>query len=41
LTIGQLPRLNGTAAVANRRAGCQPAPHRGSDSTYMSGTLFS
>ena len=26
LAIGQLPDLHGTAAVANRRAGCQPAP---------------
>src|ERR1019366_6273175 len=25
LAIGKLPRLHGIAAVANRRAGCQPA----------------
>src|ERR1017187_4872712 len=30
------PRLNRTAAVANRREGCQPAPHHASDSTLMS-----
>src|ERR1035437_4234758 len=29
------PRLRGTAAVANRRAGCQPAPHGGSDSMLI------
>src|SRR5450759_5185963 len=38
LSIGQLPRLHRTAAVANRRAGCQPAPHHASVSTYMSRT---
>jgi hypothetical protein len=27
--------LHRTAAVANRRAGCQPAPHDASDATYM------
>ena len=36
LAIGQLPRLHDTAAVGNRRAGCQPAPQRGGDSTSMS-----
>src|ERR1019366_5787471 len=30
LAIGQLPRLHGIAAVANRRAGCRPAPRHGS-----------
>src|ERR1019366_7266838 len=38
LAIGQLPRLHGIAAVANRRAGCQPAPRHGSGSTFMSRT---
>src|ERR1039458_4689030 len=36
LSIGQMPRWHRTAAVANRRAGCQPAPHRASVSTFMS-----
>src|ERR1035438_6432602 len=31
-----LPRLQETAAVNNRRAGCQPAPLNASDSTLMS-----
>src|ERR1039458_9111342 len=35
---GTPPRLHRTAAVANRRAGCQPAPHHASDSTLMSCT---
>src|ERR1035438_4465700 len=35
---GYPPRWHRTAAVANRRAGCQPAPHHGSVSTYMSRT---
>src|ERR1039458_6232008 len=34
-----MPRWHRTAAVANRRAGCQPAPHRASVSTSMSHTL--
>jgi hypothetical protein len=38
LSIGHLPRLHQTAAVANRRAGCQPAPHNASFSTFMSRT---
>src|ERR1039458_6284929 len=38
LSIGQMPRWHRTAAVANRRAGCQPAPHRASVSTFMSCT---
>src|ERR1019366_8404881 len=41
LAIGQLPRLHGIAAVANRRAGCQPAPRHGSGSTFMPRTLES
>jgi len=28
LAMGQLPRLHRAAAVANRRAGCQSAPHQ-------------
>src|ERR1039457_6513263 len=44
LSIGQLPRLQRTAAVdgapSGSRAGCQPAPHHASDSTLMSCTLF-
>src|SRR5450759_1044452 len=40
LSIGptrMAPRASApNAAVANRRAGCQPAPHRASDSTFMS-----
>src|ERR1035441_1062139 len=36
LVIGQLPRLHGRAAVDNRRAGCQPAPHHASNATFMS-----
>src|ERR1035441_7062859 len=35
-----MPRWHRTAAVANRRAGCQPAPHRASVSTFMSRTLL-
>src|ERR1019366_8002918 len=38
LVIGQLPRLHGRAAVDNRLAGCQPAPHHASNATFMSRT---
>ncbi len=39
LSIGQLTHLRRTAAVANRRAGCQPAPQIGAKLLSFSGNI--